>query len=337
MPHSGGRHGVAAARSIAFVSIRIRSWRDGSITESTNVDELGRLVAGKDATTWIDLTNPSPDLVQAVARRLGLHPLIAEDILQRNERAKVRQISDVIHVVAFVLDRTSEVTAAEVDFVLGRDYLLTVHPPTWDPMSAHQLRAGLEPVMSKGPDLLLWALVDSIVDGYFPVFDQLGDEIDDLEDAALARAVPATLQHIFRLKRQLLRIRHVLAPRREVFAQLTSREFDLIAEPNVFYFRDIYDHLIRLNDELDSFRELTGGALEVYLSSINNNLSAIMKRLTGVTVILAGIGAIAGVFGMSEAGSALAGGEATGFWVIVAGTIVAAVVAVLFLRRIDWI
>jgi len=319
------------------VSIRIRCWHEGAIEESTDVDHLGRLVASKESSTWIDLTNPSPELLNAVARRLGLHPLIAEDILQHNERAKVRLISDVVHIVAFALEGERKVKATEIDFVLGRNFLLTVHPPSWDPMATHQLRAGLGPVLSKGPDLLLWALIDDIVDGYFPVFDRLGDEIDDLEDAALSRAVPATLQHIFRLKRELLRIRHVLAPSREVFAQLTSREFDLISEESVFYFRDVYDHLIRLNDELDSFRELTGGALEVYLSSINNNLSAIMKRLTGVTVILAGIGAVAGVFGMSEAASALTGGEGSGFYVIAAATVVAAIVAVLFLRRIDWI
>jgi magnesium transporter len=319
------------------VSIHIRCWRNGAIEESTDVDELGRLIASKGGATWIDLANPSPELLQAVARRLGLHPLIAEDILQRNERAKVRLISDVIHVVAFELKRERELTSTEVDLVLGRHYLLTVHAPSWDPMATQQLRAGLAPVLGNGPDRLLWALVDSIVDGYFPVFDRLGDEIDTVEDDALARTVPATLQHIFRLKRELLAIRHVLAPSREVFAQLTSREFGLISEANVFYFRDVYDHLIRLNDELDSFRELVAGALEVYLSSINNNLSAIMKRLTGVTVILAGIGAIGGLFGMSEAATALAGGEGIGFYVILISTIVAAVGAVFVLRRINWI
>jgi magnesium transporter len=319
------------------VSIRIRCWRDGSIQESTNVDELGRLVAGKGSSTWIDMTNPAGELVRAVGRRLGLHHLLADDIAERNERAKVQLVGEVIHVVVFVLERDASVATQEIDFVLGRGFLLSVHGPGWDPMTAHQVRMGLEPLLAKGPDLLLWALVDSIVDGYFPVFDRLGDEIDDVEDAALARAVPATLQHIFQLKRELLRIRHALAPSREVFAQLTSREYDLIAEPHVFYFRDVYDHLIRLNDELDSFRELVAGALEVYLSSINNNLSAIMKRLTGVTVILAGIGAIGGLFGMSEAANALTGGEGVGFYLILIGTLVAAILSVFVLRRIDWI
>lgn len=275
--------------------------------------------------------------MRATARELGLHPLIADDIVESNERAKVLLVGDVIHLVAFVLERTTEVVAHEVDFVLGRGFLLSIHPGSWDPATAHQLRMGLGPLLERGPDFVLWALVDAIVDGYFPVFDQLGDEIDDVQDAAIARPNPKTLRHVFRLKRELIRIRHVLAPSREVFAQLTSREFGLIGEQNVFYFRDVYDHLISLNDELDSFRELVAGSLDVYLTSINNNLSTIMKRLTGVTVILAGIGAIGGLFGMSEAASALSGTVGPGFYVIIGTTIVGAVLSVLMLRRINWL
>jgi magnesium transporter len=320
------------------VSIRIRCWHDGAIEESSDVDDLARLVATKGSATWIDLTDPSAELLHAVARRLGLHSLIAEDIVERNERAKVRLVGDVIHIVLFELERPRDrIKIEEIDFVLGRDFLLSVHSAGWDPMQAHQLKMGVEELLSKGPDLLLWALVDSIVDGYFPVFDALGDEIDEVEDLSISKTVPSTLQHIFRLKRELLQIRHYVAPSREVVAQLTSREFDLISEANVFYFRDVYDHLIRLNDELDSFRELVAGALEVYLSSINNNLSTIMKRLTGVTVILAGIGAVAGIFGMSEAASALAGGEGSGFWVVATVTALSALIAVFVLRRIDWL
>lgn len=318
-------------------SIRIQSWRDGRIATSSDVEDLSRFMAAKGSRTWIDLTYPTPELVGAAARQLGLHPLVAEDIIESNERAKVQLIGDVIHVVSFVLERTAEVKAHEVDFVLGRGFLLSVHPAIWDPTKTHQLKMGLGPVLERGPDFLLWALVDSIVDGYFPVFDRLGDEIDDVQDSAIAKPVPDTLEKVFQLKRELIRIRHVVAPSREVFAQLTSREFDLIGEPNTFYFRDVYDHLIRLNDELDSFRELTAGSLEIYLSTINNNLSIIVKRLTGVTVLLAGIGAVGGVFGMSQATPALAGQEGLGFYLTVAVTIVTAIAAALWLRRINWL
>ncbi len=318
-------------------TIRIQSWQAGKVTASSDVDRLGSLVRAKGSRTWIDLTAPTPEVVQATARQLGLHPLVGEDIIEKNERAKVQLVDDVIHVVAFVLERKDEIDVDEVDFVLGRGFLLSVHGPRWDPASAHQMKMGVGPLLERGADFVLWALVDAIIDGYFPVFDRLGDEIDQVQDDAVAHPVPATLERLFRLKRELIRARHVLAPSREVFAQLTSREFGLIAEPNVFYFRDVYDHLIRLNDELDSFRELTAGSLEIYLSTINNNLSTIMKRLTGVTVILAGIGAVGGLFGMSEAASALAGTEGPGFYFILLGTMAIAIAGVWFLRRIDWL
>ena len=319
--------------------ILIQRWQAGRLETSTDVEQLGALIRAKGSRTWVDLTDPTPELVQATARALGLHPLVAEDIIESNERAKVQLVGDVIHVVAFVLKRDAgaEVEAHEVDFVLGHGFLLSAHRSTWDASSTHGLKLGIGPLLERGADHVLWALVDSIVDGYFPVFDRLGDEIDAIQDAAVERPVPATLEQLFRLKRELIRIRHVLAPSREVFAQLTSREFEQIAEANVFYFRDVYDHLIRLNDELDSFRELSAGSLEIYLSTINNNLSTIMKRLTGVTVILAGIGAIAGLFGMSEAASAVAGLEGGGFYVVVAATVLGSLGAVWVLRRIDWL
>lgn len=317
--------------------ILIQHWRGGRLETSHDVDQLAALVREGGSRTWVDLTDPSPELVQATAHQLGLHPLVAEDIIESNERAKVQLVGDAIHVVSFVLERNGEVAAHEVDFVLGRGYLLSAHRSSWDPATAHQLKLGIGPLLEKGADHVLWALVDAIVDGYFPVFDDLGDEIDVVQDAAVQQPVPATLEQLFRLKRELIRIRHVLAPSREVFAQLTSREFDQIGEQTVFYFRDVYDHLIRLNDELDSFRDLTAASLEIYLSTINNNLSTIMKRLTGVTVILAGIGAIAGLFGMSEAASAVEGLESSGFYVVLVATTLAAIVAVWFLRRIDWL
>ena len=320
-------------------SILIQRWLAGSLETSTDVKDLAELVKAPDSRTWVDLTDPAPELVEATARALGLHPLVAEDIIESNERAKVLLVGDVIHVVAFVLQRAdrSEVEAHEVDFVLGHGFLLSSHRATYDASRAHQLKMGIGPLLEKGADHVLWALVDAIVDGYFPVFDRLGDEIDAIQDAAVERPTKATLEQLFVLKRELIAIRHVVAPSREVFAQLTSREFDQIGEQNVFYFRDVYDHLIRLNDELDSFRELTAGSLEIYLSTINNNLSIIMKRLTGVTVILAGIGAIGGLFGMSEAASALSGKEGIGFYVILAVTAAASMVAIWFLRRIDWL
>ena len=165
---------------------------------------------------------------------------------------------------------------------------------------------------------MLWAICDWLVDGYFPVFDDVGDQIDALEEAILDKPSRWIVEQLFDVRRDLLTIRHSVSPQREIFNQLTNRDLRLIKPERIVYFRDVYDHLIRLTDELDSYRELVSTTLDIYLSQINNNLSEIMKKLTAVTVVLAGIGAVAGIFGMSEAGLALQFGEAPGFWLVTA-------------------
>ena len=165
-------------------------------------------------------------------------------------------------------------------------------------------------MLKHGPDHLLWAISDDLVDSYFPFADRIGDAIDDVLDEVVLTANPDALQRLFHLKRKLIEVRRHVGPVREVFNQLTNRETPLIDPEEIVYFRDIYDHIIRLTDELDNYRELAASTLDVYLTQVNNNLSIIMKRLTGVTVILAGIGAVGGLFGMSEATNA------GGFWVV---------------------
>jgi len=229
------------------------------------------------------------------------------------------------------------VIASEVDIVLGSGFLLTVHDGVWDPRTAHHIQGGVGPILARGPDHLLWAIADDLIDGYFPFADRIGDAIDEVQDQVIRKATPDTLEALFLLKRELIQVRRAISPVREVFNQLTNRDEQLISEDEIVYFRDIYDHVIRLTDELDNYRELASSTLDVYLTQVNNNLSVIMKRLTGVTVIVAGVGAVAGIFGMSEAGTALGGAEAPGFWLITAITIALAAVAAVVLRRIDWI
>jgi magnesium transporter len=317
---------------------RVASWDGTAYAQWDGVDGLADRLATPGTSLWIDLSGPTPDQVAVVTEALRLHPLVAEDILEGNQRAKIELTNEHIHMVLFVLgygDR--ELTATEVDIVLGEGFLLTVHGAEWDPWSTHHVRDGAAAILRRGPDHMLWALVDTIVDDYFPFIDRLGDAIDDVQDRVIDHASPETLESLFRLKRDLVQVRRAVAPIREIFNQLTNRELALIDADEILYFRDVYDHLIRLADEVDSYRELVSGTLDVYLSTVNNNLSLIMKRLTGITVILAGIGAIGGLFGMSEAGAALSGTEARGFWLVVAFTVGSAFAMAWWLHRIDWI
>jgi magnesium transporter len=321
-------------------TIRVLAGGSGTVRESEGAEALTRLpelLRQPDAAVWVDLIGPTPTQTTQVGEALGLHPLIIEDVLEGNQRAKIESTDGIVHIVLFHLSYGESVVASELDVVLGAGFLLTVHNVDWDPRDGHHLVGGVESILDHGPDHLLWAIADDLIDGYFPFADRIGDAIDDVQDEVIRKATPDTVERVFKLKRELIQVRRAISPVREVFNQLTNRDEKLIDDDEVVYFRDIYDHVIRLTDELDNYRELASSTLDVYLTQVNNNLSVIMKRLTGVTVILAGIGAVAGIFGMSEAGAALGGQEAGGFWLITLMVVAAAAGAAVVLRRIDWI
>jgi magnesium transporter len=307
------------------------------LRELEDVAAVKQAIAGDTDRIWIDLISPDHELLGGLADVLGLHPLITEDILESNQRAKVEIYAESLHLVMFGLTYEGEILSHEIDIVLGPRYLLTSHDADIDPRNAPFTKRAEGFHLSGGPDYVLWAIADWIVDGYFPVFDRLGDEIDDLESDVMRKPSAWIVERLFRVRRDLLLIRHAVNPQREIFNQLTNRDSKLIQPERIVYFRDVYDHLIRLTDELDSYRELVSTTLDVYLSQVNNNLSEIMKRLTGVTVILATIGAFGGIFGMSEAGAAFNFQEAAGFWIVTGVAIGLAVVIFVYFRRRNWI
>jgi magnesium transporter len=320
-------------------TIRVVTY-DGSIRElegSAAVDGLPGLLGKTHTTFWVDLVAPTQRQMETIGKALGLHPLIIEDVLEGNQRAKIEATDGIVHIVLFHLTYGDEVIASELDAVLGKGFLLTVHNGDWDPRAGHHLAGDMAPILSHGADHLLWAISDDLIDGYFPFADRIGDAIDDVQDQVVRKATPDTVERVFKLKRELIQVRRAISPVREVFNQLTNRDEELIDADEIVYFRDIYDHVIRLTDELDNYRELAAATLDVYLTQVNNNLSVIMKRLTGVTVILAGIGAVAGIFGMSEAALALGNGEGGGFWIITGFILGLAAMAAIILRKIDWI
>jgi magnesium transporter len=318
--------------------VRSFAWDGTAMRELATLAEVRDAFADPDTRVWIDAEEASAETLTEIAACLGLHHLTVEDIVERNQRAKAEYTGDVMHLVVFALAYEGEIVPIEVDIVLGRRFLFSSHPASWRPLDAPNVRrVGVEAYLRVGTDLLLWAIVDPLVDAYFPVFDKLGDEIDDLQDDVIRRPSPWVVERLFQMRRDLLTLRHAISPERDVFNQLTNRDNPLIDRERILYFRDVYDHLIRLTDELDSFRELVSTTLDAYLSTVNNSLSDVMKRLTAVTAVLAGVGAVAGIFGMSEAALAFSGAEGIGFWVVTALVLAAGGAAFLYFRRIDWI
>jgi magnesium transporter len=304
----------------------------------SSVDEITLALRDPEVRVWVDLQDAGQADLESLGACLGIHPLVIEDIAERNQRAKVEYTDDLMHLVVFALVYGDALEAVELDVVLGRRFLLTSHPPDWQPMASGAVaRSGPAYFLAKGVDFALYAVLDTIVDGYFPVVDRLSDITDDLEDLVVQKPDRTVVQQLFDVRRKLLTVRHAVTPEREVLNQLTNRENGLIQPDTLIYFRDVYDHLVRITDELDTHRELLSSALEAYLSTVNNNLSEIMKRLTAVTAVLAGVGAVAGIFGMSEAASALNFNEGGGFWLVTAVVLGVGVAITAYFRHIDWI
>lgn len=321
--------------------LRLAYVADGGCVQLEGDEALAALpgmLERTDVFAWIDVCGATPVLVGQIARILGLHPLLAEDIAERDQRAKLEQVEELLHLVLFSLAfDEGQIHNREIDFVLSERFLLSSHSRWWDPLASRHIRMGLRELLRRGPDYLLWALSDDVVDAYFPILDRLGDEIDDLEDQVVGKADRETLERLFTLKRELIEVRRVTAPEREMFNNLSTRDDPTIRAAHALYFRDTYDHLIRVTDELDTYRELVSATVDAYLSTVNNNLSFIMKRLTAITLILAGVGAIGGLFGMSEAQYAFRLDEGPGFWIVLFGSVAIAAVTTWILRRMDWI
>ncbi|CAN5581495.1 magnesium/cobalt transporter CorA [soil metagenome] len=313
-------------------------WTPDDLRIVHSVDEVAAGLSDPQARVWVDVEDATATTLARLATILGLHDLVAEDVIEGNQRAKLVVWDESLHLVLFALHHAEELAVIEVDIVLGRRFLLTSHPPTWRPIEALSLDfRGVAGLLGKGTDMLLYAIIDPIVDGYFPVIDRISDEIDELEKHVLAGADASIVERLLRVRRSLLEVRHLVSPEREIFNELADRDLPLIDASRRVYFRDVYNHAIRVTDELDTHRELAGSVLDAYLTTVNNNLSEVMKRLTAITAVLAGVGAAAGVFGMSEAASSLGLPAPLGFWLVVGVVSLIGMAVFAYFRRIDWI
>ena len=189
------------------------AWTPAGHREITDRAGLAAALADPETRIWVDVTAPAHVAVHDIGELLTLHPLIIEDIAERNQRAKIEEIDGTLHVVLFAIHYQGEAGELEIDLVLNHRSLLTVHEPGWDPFALPQLRAGAAVHLKRGADFLLYALADGIVDAYFPALDRLEDEIDALQDDVIRRPTSWTLERLFALKRELIGLRRAMVQR----------------------------------------------------------------------------------------------------------------------------
>jgi len=255
-----------------------------------------------DIALWFDLDSPTQAELDFLEKQLRIHHLTLEDIVKQNQRAKIESFEGYVYMAIHSLIRKDslEIEPAEIDLLLGHNWLVMVrYGPIPGLIENSRFNERLDFALTRGADFLLYTIVDLVVDSYFPLLDQIDDEIDLLEDKLLEQADIQDMNRLLTLKRSLVHIRRAVGPQREVFNQLTRHDFPFIRPEHTVYFRDVYDHLIRITEELDSLRDILSGALEVHLSSISNQLNVTMKRLTAWGTIFVIITAIAGIYGMN--------------------------------------
>jgi magnesium transporter len=280
--------------------------RAGRRTREVPIDDISDVLEKTDEFVWIGLYEPGEALLRKVQEEFSLHDLAIEDALVAHQRPKIERYDESLFVVLRTAQLKEKRTGIRVEFgethfFLGRRYVVTVRHGSPVPHTSVRTRCESTPeLLENGPAFVLYALMDFIVDQYFPVVDALEEELEKLEDRIFReRFNPRTTGQIYQLKRELLSLKRVVAPVIEMCGRLIRWEDNLIPMGTRPYFRDVYDHALRINEMIDTVRDLLGTALEAHLSMISVSQNEDVRRLAAWAAIIAVPTMVAGVYGMN--------------------------------------
>jgi magnesium transporter len=249
---------------------------------------------------WLDLHQPDPDDFQILRDVFRFHPLAVEDSEHFGQRAKIEEYDDYVFLVVYGA-APDEDRLVEVHCFYSERFLVTVHRDDCPAFQELRERYAKRARPLERPSLLLHRIVDELVDSFFPILADFDDRIDELENEIFLRASDAQLQEIFAMKRLLVGLRKAITPQRDLFASLMGGIADLpgLSAEDERYFRDVYDHLIRISDLIDTYRDLLTSSMDVYLSTVSNRLNVVMKQLTIIATIFLPLSWLTGFFGQN--------------------------------------
>ncbi len=288
---------------------------------------------------WLDLLDPTPDELASVEREFGLHPLAMEDVAKGRQRPKLDAYDGYYYLVCYALvhgPAGPEFEPSQLNIFVGKNFVLTIHTEQIGILSQTLTRweqAGCR--HSDGVGFLLYFILDAVVDDYFPVLDAIDERIEELEQSLFTQFKEESLREIFALKRCLVTMRKVIAPLRDTVNQFVRREEPIFGSNTALYFADVYDHVLRVVDTLDTHRDILTGTLEAYLSVLSNRLNEVMKKLTALATVVGGAGLILGAWGMNLDHVPLKD-KPWGFAAVLGGTIVAMLLGLLAAWKERW-
>ena len=299
------------------------------------------LTPGSKVTLWVDLAAATPEESRLLTDVFHFHPLAVEDALSEIHHPKIETYGGYLYLILHGIDfREKEhwFATRDVDFFLGPTYLVTVHDGL--SRSIQALKAVCDKhdrVLAEGPAALVHRIIDSMVDNYRPEIEELEQHMNELEDQAILGHRSDLVRDILALKRDLASLRHVLVPQRDAVGRLARREFPAISDELTYRFRDVYDHLVRLSDEVTLLQDRVTGILEAHLSTISNRLNLVMKVLTVMSTIFLPLTVLTGMWGMNVPLPMFPGGAVMQFWWVTGGMVVIAAIMLTLFRRNGWI
>ncbi len=289
---------------------------------------------------WVDATGATAAEIEAIGDHYNFHPLAVEDARKRQQRPKIDTYSDHLFVVLYALDPPDESQrqpTRELSMFITPHSIVTIHRHDIEELdvAARRWAEHCDGGLPESSAMLAYTICDSIVDGYFPCLDEFGEQIEDLERAMFEHGSAETLEQVFRMKRQLLEIRRVIAPTRDVFNSFTRRELPAMGESSLAYFQDVYDHVIRTTETIDAYRDILSSVIDVHLTLVSNRLNQTVRTLTVASIILMSLALIAGIYGMNFEHMP----ELTwryGYFVVLGGMVAIGVALAFAFRRFGW-
>lgn len=272
--------------------------------EQLSPAQLREELSGDSGILWMDIKDIDDQDIDILAGIFNLHPLTIEDFIMANARPKLENFKDYIFLIMFSMESSEKgkgkIKTGEVDFCLGKNFLITAHNDTITSLAATKDRIRKQsPIIKDGADFLLYSLMDSLVDSYFPIITEFDEMVDEMSDELFRDPSNDTLRKIYLLKNEIMYLRRTIGPQADIMSIITRGDFPCISPGKTAYFRNVYDNLVRLNDIVGTSRDVVTGAMEAYVSIVSNRLNEIMKTLTVIATIMMPLTLIASIYGMN--------------------------------------
>lgn len=313
---------------------------EGGLRKDIAVSEFQNALAVEHSLLWVDMEELEDEDIEILMNVFGLHPLTVEDCIMVNARPKVEDFCNYLFFVTQGVrlnPENNKIETYEVDFCLGKNYLITVHTEPIEAIALNRERVDKgSPVISRGSDFLMYCILESLSDSYFPIVDKFDKRVDEMEEDLFKNPTTKTFNQIYRLKNDTMLLRRTIGPQVDTMSMLTRGDFSLIKPVNYVYFRNVYDHLVRINDIVGTSRDIVTGALEAYVSIVSNRLNEVMKVLTILATVMMPFVVIPSIYGMNLRFLPFAQHE-QGLWFILGFTAILTAVMLFFLNKKRWL